>query len=123
MDGVLPHTPPGVPSVSGIVDAAQTCVGPAMAAGSGFTVTVLDRVQPVGDIEHVIVATPGTKPATMPLDVPTVAIPGALLFQVTPADDVSGIVEPTQTVDGPPITVGSGLTVTGVVVEQPAPKE
>jgi hypothetical protein len=47
-DGVLLlHVPPVVVLLTVVVSPAHTCSVPVMAAGSGFTVTVAVRIQPV----------------------------------------------------------------------------
>jgi hypothetical protein len=61
----------------------------------------------------VIVATPVAMPVTTPVEEPTVATDELLLVQLPPAtDSVSEILEPAQTVEGPDIAVGTGVTVT-----------
>ena len=102
----LPQVPPPLASVSVIVAATHTVDGPLTGEGSALTVKVLVRVQPVDMGKQIIVTVPGLIPVTMPLDDPTVAIVVVLLLQVTPAEEVSVIVEPTHKVDGPPITAG-----------------
>ena len=42
------QVPPGEASANVIVAPAHTCVGPVMADGTGYTVTVSVAVQPVG---------------------------------------------------------------------------
>ena len=122
--GELLQVPPGVPSVSVMVDATQTCDGPLIEAGSGFTVIVLERVQPVPNAVQIMVTVPTETPVTIPLLLPTTAIADELLLHVTPGVVVVRVMEePTHTDDGPPISAGSGSTVTIAVVEQPAPME
>ena len=60
---------------------------------------------------------PGTTPVTMPEEEPTVALP-LLPLHVPPPASVKDIVEPTQTLLGPVIFPGNGLTVTIVVAVQ-----
>jgi hypothetical protein len=88
-DGVLLlHVPPVVVLLTVVVSPAHTCSVPVMAAGSGFTVTVAVRIQPVPS-EYVIVAVAAVVlPVSTPLTVPvasTVATAVLLLAQVPPA--------------------------------------
>jgi hypothetical protein len=106
-----------------MVDPAQTVERPLIPAGSGFTVTVFVRLQPVSGLVAVIVTMPVAIPVTTPVDEPTVAMAVELLLHVTPADEVSVTVDPWHTAEGPPMAVGRLLTVTTAVVEQPEPIE
>ena len=88
-DGVLLlHVPPMVVLLTVVVSPAHTCSVPVMVAGSGFTVTVAVRIQPVPS-EYVIVAVAAVVlPVSTPLTVPvasTVATAVLLLAQVPPA--------------------------------------
>ena len=47
---LLLQVPPGDPSLSVIVDPTHTTVGPVMFTGSGFTVTPVNVLQPVGNV-------------------------------------------------------------------------
>jgi hypothetical protein len=90
-----------------------------MAAGSVLTVTTVVRMQPVGSV-YVIVAVPVAMPETTPVVVTMVAMAMLLLLHV-PAVEVfvNVVVSPRQTEAEPPITAGSGSTVTTVVAVQP----
>jgi hypothetical protein len=120
---LLIHVPPPLTSASSIVAPTHTVEKPPMAAGKGLTVTVLVRMQVVKGFVAVIVTTPGMIPVTIPLVDPTVAMAVELLLQVTPAEELSVIVDPGHTADGPLMAAGSALTVTTAVVTQPLPME
>ena len=64
-----------------------------------------------------------TVPAAIPVTTPVpliVAVPGALLAHVPPAEaSVNDVVRPTHTVSVPVMDAGSGFTVTIPVVIQP----
>jgi hypothetical protein len=123
---LLLHTPPDVGSLSVVVVPGHTVRVPLTTDGSGFTVTVEARVQPVGSV-YVIVTVPGVVgaaiPVTTPVVEPTVAIVISLLSQVPPVGaPVSAIVEPIHTCIPAGvlvIDVGSGFTVTIAVLTQP----
>lgn len=88
-DGVLLlQVPPVVVLLTVVVCPTHTCSVPAIAAGSGFTVTVAVRIHPVPS-EYVIVAVAAVVlPVSTPLTVPipsTVATVVLLLAQVPPA--------------------------------------
>lgn len=68
-----------------------------------------------------MVVVPITTPVTIPVERPTVATPGALLVQVPPPGLNTVTVAPAQTAIGPVMAVGSGFTVTVMVVVQPVP--
>ena len=70
-----------------------------------------------------MVAPPGAKPVTKPLDDPTDATPGLELLQVPPPTSLSAVVAPGHTSGVPVIADGAGLTVTVVetVVLHPEP--
>ncbi len=112
--------PPPVAQVSITDSPSHTCDGPAIAAGSGFTVMIFDLVQPVPTIPHTIVTVPGVTPVTMPLEAPTVATDGVPELHVQPGVVVDNVVGwPTQATDGPVIAAGNGFTVTVAVRPQP----
>jgi hypothetical protein len=63
---------------------------------------------------------PGSNPATVPEDNPTVATVVLLLLHVPPLVKFpSVVVNPEQTVAVPEIPDGNGFVVTGLLVEQP----
>ncbi len=122
---LLLHVPPDVASVRLVVDPWHTLGVPRITAGSGFTVTVLDVVQPLVAV-YVISAVAGvllpvTTPPTVPVIRFTVAIPVAPLTQVPtgPAGSLKLVVEPWQTVSVPVMPGGEAVTFT-VVVAIPA---
>jgi len=111
--------PPDVASLKFILRPAQTFERPIIAAGRGFTVTVLTVIQPVGNV-YVTIPTPAATPITIPVDEPTLAIPGVLPLQ-TPPDNESDklVVSPKQTVLTPLTAEGNGLTVIAIAATQP----
>jgi hypothetical protein len=113
----LVHTPPGVASVSAIVEPRQTAVAPVIADGSAAAVTVMDLVT-VTDPHapttvYEILVVPAAAPVTIP-ERPTVAIAVLALLHAPPeVASVSGVVAPTHKDDAPVIglIVTPGLTV------------
>jgi hypothetical protein len=80
-------------------------------------------VQVVGNV-YTIVVVPAVMPATTPLELPTEAMPVALLLHLPPDGlSLSVIVNPAHTLPGPVIVPGNGLMVTVVVLVavQPEP--
>ena len=116
------HVPPGLVSVSVVVNPTHTVSEPPIAAGNGLTVTGRLIKQPVPN-EYVTVAVPpGPEPVNNPVEDTIEAIPPGDTLHVPPADaSVSVTDEPEHTADGPPMANGSGLTVTGLVVKQLVP--
>jgi len=88
--------------------------------GAGFTVMSLVEEQPVPN-EKVTVVKPADTPVTTPVVEPTVAIAVEATLQVPAPDEVSVIVPPSHTFDGPDIAGGNECTVTVVVIQQPVP--
>ena len=118
---LLLHVPPAVPSLRILVSPEQIVVLPVIARGSGFTVTDIDRLQPVGSISVIVALPPGANPVMTPDKEPIDAMEGALLLHVPPPVlSVNAIVRPTHTAFGPIMVPGNGLTVTVVAAEQPA---
>ena len=68
-----------------------------------------------------IIAVPGAMPVTIPDVKPIVAIAVALLLQVTPVPENSGVVMPTHTFAEPDITGGRPFTLTTLVTKHPVP--
>lgn len=102
---------PGVMSVSVMVEPTQTTDGPAIAAGSGLTVTGSIAGQPA-PTAYEIEAMPADTPVTIPV-ADTDPVSGALLVHVPPGvTSDSVIVLPTHTEAGPLIADGPALTVT-----------
>ena len=66
------------------------------------------------------VPVPADSPVTMPEEGPTfmIALP---VLHAPPPLLVRVIEDPAHTLDGPTIADGSGLTVTGLLIEQPVP--
>ena len=116
---LLHRPPPGVdPSVSD--DPWHTCGVPVIVVGSGFTVTVVDLVQPKPK-EYVIVEVPGATAHTTPVD-PTAAINALLLVHAPPVAVSDSVVHnpPKHICVSPVITDGAVFTVTTTVAVQPA---
>ncbi len=103
-------------SVNVAVAPTQILEGPAIGAGTGYTVTDLLTVQP-DPSEYEIIAVPADTPVTRPLSDPTIATPGVAEVH-NPPDTASDnvIVDNAQTVLGPLMATGEGLTVTIVVI-------
>lgn len=117
---LLVHVPPDVVLLSCVVAPAHIVVLPVMVVGNGFTVTVIDRLHPVGNASVITDVPPGALPVIIPVVVPIGATTGLLLLHVPPPVlSVSAMVDPTHTLVGPTITPGNGFTVTIVVVEHP----
>ena len=115
---LLLHVPPVVGSDRVMVPPPpHTVVGPVMAAGRGFTVSVRVISQPVVVSRYVMVVVPSAKPDTRPVEDPIVATDMLLLLQVPLGVKLLSVtVEPRQTPEGPEMVKGSGLMVTMVVV-------
>lgn len=119
VDGQL-HVPPVDPSVAVAVAPVHTADAPPIASGSALTVTDVLTEQPEPN-EYVMVAIPAVTPVTIPVDDPTVAIPGALLVHVPPVTpSLSVVARPMHTCVTPVIAVGTVFTVTVAVALQPA---
>ena len=124
---LLLHVPPDTLLDSVVVAPVFTVVVPVIVPGLVVLVTVTGTV--TVDVPHapivvcVIIAVPVATPTTTP-PLLTVAIPGLLLLHVPPpALDVSVIVLPAQTVDGPltESVVVVDVTVTVIDVKQLGP--
>jgi len=117
---LLTQVPPDAASVRLVLVPTHTLVLPVIAVGVRLTVTVVVVLHPV-DNAYVIVAVPAPAPFTIPVLEPTVATNVLLLLQVPPtvasvkADEV-----PVQMPVLPAMPAGRLLTVTTVVVVQPA---
>lgn len=59
------HVPPGVVELNVIVEPTQTDVPPVIEAGSGFTVAIALRRQPVAVNETAIVDVPALRPVSV----------------------------------------------------------
>ena len=100
---LLLHVPPGVGSLRQLPKPIQIPSVPVIGPGLGFTVTVVNDIQPRGD-DAMIVVVPFVLPVSIPVDEPMVATVVLLLLQVTPAvASVNAIVLPTHTAVGPVI--------------------
>jgi hypothetical protein len=67
-----------------------------------------------------MIQVPEAIPVTMPVSVPTVAMPALLLIQLPPLIASERSIEfPTQTIAGPEMAEGDGVTDIVVVVKQP----
>ena len=108
------------PSVSVTVPPTHTWVGPVMAGGMAFTVTVFVARQLCESVK-MILATPPLIPCARPLTKSIVATPVALLlhkpgplasvYKLYPLIQINGL---------PTMGAGAGFTVTSVLVAQPA---
>lgn len=117
---LLLQLPPGVGSVSVVVNPTQMLDKPLITPGRGFTVTIAVAEQPVGSV-YEIVTVPAATPVTTPDDDPTVAIRTLLLLHVPPQQSNKLVVPPTHTDMVPDIADGGGFTVTVTVAEHPDP--
>jgi hypothetical protein len=109
----LLQAPPAVADDKGVQKPIHVLAKPVIGAGSGFTVTVVSTLQPVGNV-NTIVAVPADVPVTTPVDVLIGATAELLLLQVPgpPGDElVRTVVDPTHTVNVPSIGNGLGFTV------------
>ncbi len=101
------------------VDPAHTSPGPAIAAGDGLTVTIVEVAHPVGKV-YVMVVVPTATPDTTPEEVPMVAADVLLLLHAPPAVElVNEKGAPTHALALPVIAPGSGLIVTVADAEHP----
>lgn len=114
--------PPVLISLNGIDEPTQTVVGPAIGAGSVFTVITVVILHPVGKV-YIIVSVPEVIPVTIPEPDPIIAIAGLLLIQVPPPGSIRVVVEPTHTDKLPVIREGNGLTVIVSIVLHPVKRE
>jgi hypothetical protein len=121
---LLVQTPPVGELVSANVPPTHTLVAgvpvvPVITVGSGFTVMVVVTKQPPGNV-YVMTVVPDETPVTTPLAEPIVAIDGEPEVHTPPPGELLRLIDdPTQTVEGPVITVGVGFTVMVMEVEQP----
>jgi len=116
---LLLHVPkPG--SVSEIELPLQTVDGPDTEEGSGLTVTTAVTAQ-LSALVYEIVVVPGRIPPTLPEVAPTVAVVDVLLLHVPPVvTSARSVADPIHVCNVPVIEEGIGLTVTTIVVLQPA---
>jgi len=111
---LLLHVTPA-DEASVIVEPTHTADGPLIVAGKALTVTTAVVEQPL-PIEYVIVARPAAIPATMPVEEPTVAVPGALLVQLPPGvRSLNVVVNPMHTCSVPVMGAGAPVTQKGAV--------
>jgi hypothetical protein len=115
---LLLHVPPVTGLLSVVVAPTHALAVPVTADSELLTVTVIDRVHPVGSI-YEISADPVATAVTTPVP-DTEAMP-LLLLSHTPliVASVNVTTEPTHIDDVPKITAGNGLTVTMAKVLQP----
>ena len=83
-DTLLLHVPFGNPSLRVVVKPAHIVVLPAIAVGNGLTVTVTERVQPVGSVDVITDVPPGAVPVMIAVVNPIGAAILLLLLQVPP---------------------------------------
>jgi hypothetical protein len=116
---LLLHTPPATASLNVVVSPTHTESTPVIAAGAGFTVTVLANMHPPPNV-YAMEAVPADKPVTTPLPVAIMATDVALLLHIPP-DTASDMVitAPSHKLPAPPIASGIGFTVKTNTVLQP----
>jgi hypothetical protein len=115
---LLLHAPPvtAMERVEGMP--THTLPGPVMEGSDVLTVTVVVAKHPAASV-YEIVAVPEPTALTTPVD-PTVATEASLVLQLPPVlMSLSVEVEPAQSVVGPVMPAGIGLTVTTTPVLQP----
>ena len=119
MDGLLLlHVPPDVASLSVVVRPWHISLMPVIAAGKGYTVSMVVIIHPVGKV-YVTVEVPAERPVAMPVPEPIVATDVLLLAHVPPPGSNKVVVAPIQIPVTPVITEGSGLTVIVLYAEHP----
>jgi hypothetical protein len=115
----LDQVPPVVDEERVVVVPTQVTAVPEIAAGSGFTVSVAVRVQPVPMV-YVTIELPEDTAVAMPDDEPIVATEVVPLTHVPPAGVLVSVAElPSQIDKDPDMVEGNGFTVIVVVVRQP----
>lgn len=112
---LLIHAPPP-PPVSVVVAPMHRPVAP-LIVGVLFTVIVRVAIQP--PTLYVINAVPLFTVLTNPVPDPIVILVLAVLHNPPGVTSVSVIVDPMQTLAGPPIAAGTGFTVIVVIVAHP----
>ena len=118
---VLPllHVPATGVLLSVVVTPTHVVAVPDIGVGSAFTVTVTERVHPVGNA-YDTTEVPSASPDTMPDAEPMLTLVVLLLVHVPPVVLLaSTFVMPRQAEREPVIAFGSGFTVIPVVVRQP----
>ena len=120
---LLLHVPPLVASANARNEPTQVFGVPVIAAGVGLTVKGSVAMQPVGNV-NVIVIDPAAIPETTPVPEPIVATAVLLLLHVELPEPSVNVVgnPPAQTLVAPEIAAGKGLTVAVTVVKQPVGK-
>ncbi len=112
---LLLHAPPVALSVNVIVDPIHTDVGPDIATGAALTVTEAVLRQPVESV-YAMEEVPADMPVTIPAAGSTEATDGAPLLHDPPIDVSNKLMlEPTHTLPGPNMALGTGFTVMTVV--------
>ena len=122
--GLIAQTPPAGVLFSVVVEPTHVAIEPVIGVGSGFTVTVAIRIQPVPSVYVIVTVLAGAAgddiPFTTPLLEPMVAIPVALLAHVPPEGRQFNVVVLFTHTDGVPVIVpGNANTVTTVATRQP----
>ena len=116
---LLLHIPNGDESLRLVLNPTHTSAVPAIAAGSGTTVTTAVATQPVLATVYAIVSIPAVIPFTTPVEPPIVAFPLDADHVPPEVVSVNVVEDPTHVPRTPPIAFGSGFTVTTVVAIQP----
>ena len=115
------HVPPARESLKVVENVVHRSVVPVIAEGSGFTVSVVVAVQPVGNV-YVIDVVPGVTPVTTPPADDIVATAVLELAHVPPVNvSLKDVVSPKHAFIAPAMTDGNGFTVTACVLVQPIP--
>ena len=117
----LLQAPPTVADDNGVQKPIHVLAKPVIGAGSGFTVTVVSTLQPVGNV-NVIRAVPAETPVTTPVTASIAAIAGLALLHVPgpPGEALlSVVIDPTHTTGVPSIGSGFGFTVKVAATVQP----
>lgn len=116
---LLDHVPPDGDELKVMVLPEHTDDGPDIALGVVFTVNDCVLEQPLPSV-YVIITVPADTPVTVPVLLPTVAIPVLPDSQVPPdGDELSVEADPIHTDKVPVGTVGEVLTVTVLIAIQP----
>jgi hypothetical protein len=110
--------PPVVASVNVAVNPWHTSVGPAIAAGNGFMVTVVVLKHPAG-VVYVITEVPPDIPVTTPVAAPTDAMVALVLLHVPPPIEPDKFVVLPTHADKVPVMLGNPFTTTVAIAEQP----
>ncbi len=121
---LLLQVPPPA-SLNVVVKPEHTLRLPNMVVGNGFTVTtaVVKQPEPIVYVIVAVLLVATVPPVTIPVTVPILAIPDALLVHVPGVvASLNEVLNPEHTLRLPNIAVGDGFTVTTAVAIQPDDK-